>query len=101
MPDQVERFGAIEAQVVSARMPCGELEGDDAHADEVAAMDAFEAFGHDGADAEQAGSFGGPVARGAAAVIGAGDHDQRCAGLADSARPLRARWWCRRPACGA
>src|SRR5713101_9954015 len=41
----------------------GEFEREDAHADEVAAMDALKAFGDDGADAEKERAFGGPVAR--------------------------------------
>jgi hypothetical protein len=40
-----------------------ELTGEHAHADEVAAMDALEALGDDGAHAEEQGALGGPVAR--------------------------------------
>ncbi len=39
-----------------------EHEWDDAHPDEVRAMDALERLGDNGADAEQRGAFGSPVA---------------------------------------
>lgn len=39
-----------------------EVEWEDAHADEVGAVDALEGFGDDGFDAEEACAFGGPVA---------------------------------------
>ena len=48
-----------------------------AHADEIAAVDALEAFGDDGFHAEQERALGGPVARAAHAVIFAGEDDQR------------------------
>src|SRR5713101_4880050 len=40
-----------------------ELKRENAHTDEVAAMDALVAFGDDGADAEEKRALGGPVAR--------------------------------------
>ena len=43
-------------------------------------MDAFEALGNDGFDAEEAGAFGGPVAAGAGAVFLSGEDDERGAG---------------------
>ena len=52
-----------------------ELQRQDAHEDEVGAVDPLEAGGNDGADAEQIGPFGGPVARAAGAVFGAGEND--------------------------
>ena len=54
-----------------------EDERQDAHADEVAAVNALERFRDDGLDAEQARALGGPVAAGAGAVLFAGEHDQR------------------------
>ena len=54
-----------------------ELERQDAHDHEVAAVDAFEARGDGGADAQEERAFGGPVAAGAAAVFGAGEDDHR------------------------
>ena len=44
-------------------------------------MNALEAFGDDGADAEEFGALGGPVARGAGAVLLAGEDDERNAAL--------------------
>src|SRR6185503_18905621 len=46
------------------------------HADQVGAMDALKALADHGADAEQAGALGGPVARRAVAVLGAREHHQ-------------------------
>ena len=40
-----------------------------AHADQIAAMDALEAFGEHGADAEQDRALRGPIARGAGAIF--------------------------------
>ena len=54
-----------------------ELERDHAHADQVGAVDPLVGLGDDGADAEQVGALGRPVARGAGAVFLAGDDDQR------------------------
>src|SRR5690606_9672704 len=48
-----------------------------AHADEIGTVDALETFRDHSFDAEQAGAFGGPVARGAGAVFLACDHHQR------------------------
>ena len=58
-----------------------ELQRQDAHADEVGAVDALVALGDDEADAEQARAFGGPVARGAGAVLLAGEDRERGAAL--------------------
>ena len=54
-----------------------ELERHDAHADEVAAVDALEALRDHGAHAEQQRALRRPVARRAGAVLLARDHDQR------------------------
>ena len=78
--DDVVRFRAVEAQ----REPRGagqELAGQHAHADQVGAVDALEALGHDRLDAGEAHALGRPVARAALAVVGAGDDDQRLAAL--------------------
>src|SRR5690606_5480659 len=56
-----------------------ELQRNHAHADQVRAVDALIAFGDDGADAQQAGALGRPVARRAGAVFLAGEDDQRTA----------------------
>src|SRR5687768_11437340 len=54
-----------------------ELERQDAHTDEVAAMDALKALDDDGLYAEDLRPLGGPVTRGAGAVLLAGEDDQR------------------------
>ena len=69
---EAERFGVLAGQ---------ELQGQDAHADEVRAVDALVALGDDEADAEQARALGGPVARGAGAVLLAGEDAERGAAL--------------------
>ena len=58
-----------------------EAEREDAHADEVGAVDALEALRDDGLHAEQARALGRPVARAAGAVFLAGDDDERRARL--------------------
>ena len=72
-------FGAVEVERLRADA-FGELEREDAHTDEVGAVDAFEALSDDGFDAEEAGAFGGPVAAGARAVFLSGEDDERGAG---------------------
>ena len=72
-------FGAVEVERLRADA-FGELEREDAHADEVGAVDAFEALGDDGFDAEKAGAFGGPVATGAGTVFLSSEDDERGAG---------------------
>src|SRR6478735_7879740 len=71
-------FGVVPARVgvLAGRV----LQRDDAHADEVGAVDALVALGDDGLDAEQARALGGPVARGAGAVLLARQDDERRAG---------------------
>ena len=64
----------------ACRLTCRELQRDDAHADQVRAVDALERLDDDGLDAEQAGALGGPVARRTGAVLLAAQHDQRDAG---------------------
>src|SRR5688572_25596423 len=54
-----------------------ELERQDAHPDQVAPMDALDAFEDDRPYAEQADALGGPVARRPHAVIPAGDDHER------------------------
>ena len=56
----------------SAVSPCGELQREDAHADQVGAVDALVGLGDDGLHAQQRGALGGPVARRAGAVLLAG-----------------------------
>src|SRR6478735_971927 len=73
---QGQGFVALEAE----RHPGGvafEHQRNDAHADEVRAMDALEALGDDGANAEQVRALGRPVARGAGAVFLAGQNHER------------------------
>jgi hypothetical protein len=55
--------------------------GSIAHADQIGAVDALEAFGHDRLDAGQAHALGRPVARGALAIVLAGNDDQRLLAL--------------------
>ncbi len=73
--DEAVGLGAVEAEGLGGGAFL-EAAGEDAHANEVAAVDAFEAFGDDGAHAQQARAFGGPVAAGAGAVFLAGDDDE-------------------------
>jgi hypothetical protein len=54
-----------------------ELQRNNAHADQIAAMNAFEALRDGRLDTEQPRTLGGPVAGRAGAVFFAGDHDQR------------------------
>src|SRR5690606_23912552 len=54
-----------------------ELQGQHAHADEVAAMDALERLRDDGFDAEHERALRGPVARRTRAILFAGKDDQR------------------------
>ena len=56
-----ERFATGEAQRLRV-LTVHELAGDDAHADEIRAMDALEAFRDDGFNTEQHRTFGGPIA---------------------------------------
>ncbi len=74
--EDIEGLRAVEFQGLGG-CAVRELTGEDAHADEIRAMDALEALGDDGADAEQARAFGGPVAGAAGAVFLAGKHDER------------------------
>ncbi len=60
-------------------LPRKELEREDSHADEVGAVDALVALGDDEADTEQPRSLGCPVARGAGAVLLAGEDSERSA----------------------
>ncbi len=53
----------------------GKVEGQHAHADEVAAVDAFKALGDDGTHAQQVRALGCPVAAGAHAVVFSADDD--------------------------
>src|SRR5436190_2247424 len=74
--DDVERLRAVERQRLRARSFV-ELQRENAHADEVGAVNALEALGDDGADAEEARAFGGPIAGTAGAVFLSCDHDER------------------------
>src|SRR5215210_3536172 len=69
---QRDRLVALEAE----RGPRGLADEDErhhAHADEVRAVDALEALGDDGPDAEEVRALGGPIARRAGAVLLAGE----------------------------
>src|SRR6185503_10421994 len=72
----VERLVAGEAERLRA-LALRELERQDAHADQVGAVDALEALRERGAHAEQRRALGGPVARRAGAVFFAGQNDGR------------------------
>src|SRR5258706_8786966 len=72
----VEGFSAVEIQRLSVRA-FFELARQHAHADEVAAVDAFEALCDYGFDAKQASSLCGPVAGRAGAVFLASQHYER------------------------
>ena len=74
--ENVEFLGAVELQRL-ARHAAREFQRQHAHADQVGAVDALDAFGDHGAHAEEARAFRRPVARRAHAVILAADDDQR------------------------
>nr|GEU28025.1 hypothetical protein [Tanacetum cinerariifolium] len=80
LADHVKGLGAIEfqRQAIDAGR---EFQRQHAHAHQVGAVDALETFGGDGLHAGQPHALGGPVARRALAVVGAGDHDQRLLAL--------------------
>src|SRR5690348_10477844 len=59
---EVEALGAVERESLRAH-PFGQLAWEDAHADQVGAVDPLESPSDHRADAEQAGTLGGPVAR--------------------------------------
>src|ERR1700730_8511935 len=59
------------------RRPFVKNKRDDAHADEVRAMNAFERLANHRANPQQGRSLGGPVTRGAGAVFLAGEYDKR------------------------
>ena len=61
--------------------PGQKLQRQHAHADQIRAMNALEAFGDHGAHAQQQRALGGPIARGAGAVFLARDDQQRRAFL--------------------
>src|SRR5690349_12147238 len=72
----VEQFIAFDSQRFS-RFAAGELQRQHAHADEIGAVDPFEAFRDDRLDAQKLRAFGRPVARAAGAVFFAAEHDGR------------------------
>ncbi len=74
-PVDREELLAGEPERVGA-LPVGELQRQHAHPDQVRAVDALEALGDHGPHAEQLRALGRPVARGARAVLPAGEHDQ-------------------------
>ncbi|MBG9885618.1 hypothetical protein ABE10_03255, partial [Bacillus toyonensis] len=69
-------LGAVEAQRLPG-LADGELQRHDAHADEVRAVDAFEALGDDRLHPEEVRALGRPVARRAGAVLLAAEDHQR------------------------
>ena len=78
---QLERFGGLSG---------AKLQRQNSHADQVRAVNAFVAFGDDGANSQQARAFRRPVARGAGAVFFAGKNDERRA-VRDDIFPRRRR----------
>src|SRR5205807_10119759 len=75
---------AVDAELLPAAQPqrlpalaALELQRQDAHADQVGAVDALEALGDHRADAEQERALGRPVPRGSRPVLLARQHDQR------------------------
>ena len=76
MPADRHHLVAVEPQRLPGRALL-EGEGNDAHADEVGAVDALEGLGDHGPDAEQLGPLRRPVARRAGAVFAPGEDDER------------------------
>ena len=70
----LEDFVAGEAEAL-AGFALLEFERENAHTDEVAAMDAFVAFGDDGAGAEEARAFRGPISRRTGPVLMTGENN--------------------------
>ena len=68
-------LGPVEAQGLGG-LTVAKLQGQDAHADEVGAVDALEALRDDGTHAQQQRTLARPVARGAASVHLARNHHQ-------------------------
>src|SRR5262249_51470043 len=68
-------LGAGQLELIPAHA-VEELQRQHAHADQVRAMDALEAFSDHSSHAKQARALGGPVARGAGAVFLAGEDDE-------------------------
>jgi hypothetical protein len=60
--NHVDQLVALQAQRLPGVAPL-ELQGQNAHADQVAAVDALEALGDHGLDAQQLRTLGRPVAR--------------------------------------
>src|SRR5690606_31055695 len=69
-------LAAVQAERIAA-LALHELQRDDAHHDQIAAVDALEALGDDRLDAKQRRALGRPVARATGAVLVAGQDDQR------------------------
>ena len=73
-----DREALAAAQAEQRRVLTGHvLHRQNAHADQVGAVDALEALGDHGAYAQKQRSLGGPVARRAGAVLLAREHDER------------------------
>ena len=80
LADHVIGLGAVDPQGLAVDAGL-KLQRQHAHADQVGAVDALEALGDDGLDTRQTHALGGPVARRALTVVGAGDDDQRLLAL--------------------
>jgi hypothetical protein len=74
--DDVELLAAREPQRLDV-LAVRELEREDAHHQEIRAVDALERLRDHGLDAEQVRPLRRPVARRAGAVLLAGEHDRR------------------------
>ena len=72
----IEKISSPVSPSDCALWPVGELQRQHAHADQVRAVDALEALRDHRPHAEQLRALGGPVARGARAVLPAREHDQ-------------------------
>src|SRR5207247_11144564 len=74
----VDRVALLPGETKQVRIFAGRvLQRKNAHPDEVGAVDPLEALRDHGADTEQERTFRCPVARGAGAVLLAGEHDER------------------------
>lgn len=74
---QREKLRAVKPEVLGV-LALHKLQGENAHADEVGAVDTLKAFGHHHTYTQEARPFGRPVPAGACAIFRTGEDKQRC-----------------------